>query len=105
MGIRECDTWLDYQIEQECMREWEAQNPPAPADPIESVSTHKRISSHAQIYTACFLLGLALEDIEEGIEFIKNTPQADKLAGMYDQLSDFIYDLKKVDQEVWKTND
>ena len=95
------DVALDRAIEIANELEWEAQNQPI-AKPIETLKTTTRISSYASINTAMYLLKLALDDIGEGQEKVKNTPQGDKLAGMYDQLSDFIYDLKEVEREVWR---
>ena len=96
------DVALDRAIEIANEMEWEAQNPPELAKPIEMLKSTVRISSYASINTARYLLKLALDDIGEGQEKVKNTPQGDKLAGLYDQLSDFIYDLKEVEREVWR---
>lgn len=96
------DTALDLAIERENEHLWEEQNLPEVAQPIEKLSDKVRIQSYSQLYTAVFLLELALGDISEGHELVKNTPQGDKLAGMYDQLSDFIYDLKGIKKEIWR---
>lgn len=95
------DTELDLMIERDAERQWEEENPPTPADPIESLSDKTRIHAYSFMNTAKFILGLALEDIGNALEDIKNTPQGDKLGGMYDQLSDFIHDLNGLEREVW----
>lgn len=95
------DVALDRAIEIANENEWEAQNPPEPSQPIKSLSNDVRISAYAIINTGRFMMGIGLEYIGEGLELVKNTPQGDKLAGLYDQLSDLIHDLKEVEREVW----
>ena len=95
------DIELDTMIERDAERQWEEENPPAPANPIESLSTDDRIHAHSCIDTAGFLLTLVLGDIEDAQKTVNNTPQGDKLGGLYDQLSDLAFDLKNVSKEVW----
>lgn len=99
--MSECDTTLDLMFERAVEKQWEEENQPAPAEPIESLSTKVRIHAYSQMDTARFVLELALENLGNAFEDIKSTPQGDKLGGMHDQLSDFIFDLKKLVKEVW----
>ena len=103
MDMTGCDTSLDLMFERAVERQWEEENMPPPADPIESVSTKKRIASFAWVNNASFLLGLVLEDIDNGIQPVRNTPQGDKLACMYDTLVDFRNDLKGIEAEIWRS--
>lgn len=97
-----CDTTLDLMFERAVEKQWEEENAPAPADPIESLSNSTRISAYSTMYTARYLLGLVLDDLDSTFEKIKDTPQGDKLGSLHDQLSDIRYELLNVEREVWR---
>lgn len=97
-----CDTTLDLMIERAVEKQWEEENPPAPANPIESLSNETRISAYSTLNTARFMLGLVLDDLDSTFEKIKDTPQGDKLGSLHDQLSDINYELLKIEREVWR---
>ena len=104
-SMETCDTTLDLMFERAVEKQWEEENPPALADPIASLSVETRISAFADLATTRYMLKLCIEDIGEACDKVKNTPQGDKLAGMYDQLSDFTYELKKIEREIWRSKE
>ena len=96
------DIELDTMIERDAERQWEELTQPAPSNPIETIKDDDRISAYSKLNTASFMMMLAMEDVDKTIEIIKDTPQGDKLVGLYDQFCDLIHDMKAVEEEVWK---
>ena len=92
---------LDTRMYEGIMDEWEMENQ-QPSQPIERLSDKKRISAYAKVNTARFLFKMCIDDIEEAMCEIQDTPQCDKLASIYDQLSDLMPELKNVEGEIWR---
>lgn len=83
-----CDTTLDYQIEQECYRQWEEENAPKSV-PLDKVDKDKVLNAWAWMNTTrAILFDDLIERMNTAAEMIKDTPEYDRIMSMIDQLED-----------------
>jgi len=99
------DAEIDAMYESELARSWEEENaePETSFRSIDSIDSMIRIEAFAPLSGADFTLGLILEEIEKAMDKIPATTQGDRLAAMYDELSDFRTALRNVRREIWRS--
>lgn len=85
---------LERLYEEECSRAWDNQQPEIPQ--MRVLNEEERVEAFAACDIAASCVEHTLSWIAETISRVEGTAEADKLAGMYDQLSDFKIDLNKI---------
>ena len=87
------DWQLNLMYETESDRLWEEQNK-QPEDPLDSIDMDNLLEASCNLNTAKTCDNdNALDWIAKAIELIKGTPEAEKLADIYDRLSDLTYEM------------
>lgn len=92
------DAELDRMIEAECEKGWEEQQ--AEVAQMRTLTEEEMVNAFASCAVAISCFDHLLDWIATTIDRSKGTPEADKLAGMYDELSDRRLELKKI-KEGW----
>ena len=91
------DWQLNRLYENESDRMWEEMNRTEISDPLDEVDTQNllSVSTHLETAKECDF-DFALDWISKSIELIKGTPEADKLASIYDAVSDLSYEMMQI---------
>lgn len=102
--VRGTPEWqLDNQYEAETAAEWERQN--AEAEPINLLNRKDYdtlISAWAALENVKAEFGLMETNFAKAMEKIPNTPESDRLASVFDQLSDLMLEVTAIRQRVRK---
>lgn len=93
------DWQLDRIYESECAEAWEKENEPQPTE-ISRYSFESINRAWAALETAKSTFGLLESEICEALESIIGTPQSDKLASLYDTISDLALEVKEIRDEL-----
>ena len=94
-----CDTWLDYQIEQEVMKMWEQQE--QSAQPLDKVSKDTVLNAWAGLTVARENhFDPLIEKIAKVAEMVMDTPESDRLISICNQLEDLESDYRKLEDEL-----
>ena len=96
------DWQLDRMWESESARKWEEQQE-QPKDAFDFVEPEDLLAVYAHLNTAKETsIDHAIEWTEKAMELIKGTPEYDKLAVLYDTLSDVGYDMMQIADKAHK---
>lgn len=100
------DAEIDAMYEKELADSFEKLNDlPEEAESFRDINeygTDLRIHAAANINTAMFMLGLVMENLEDSMNTIHGTSQYDRMASMYDTISDLRTELRGIRREVWR---
>ena len=90
------DAQLDAMYQAETSRIWEAQQIQATVPVMRKLSKEELadVSATVQVATDCFKHGL--DFLSEGIDKVSGSADADKLASLYDQITDLRYEVEKI---------
>lgn len=88
------DAELDRMIEEECGKAWAEQQ--ITVTPINQPSQEQRIEADASARLALDNFNRGMEWLDTTMERVKGTPEADKLASIYDQISDLVYEVRQI---------
>lgn len=95
------DREIDLAYERESEKMWEAQQIPEGTVPeMRKLNEEETINAYAGCTLAVSCFDHTLNWIAETIDRAKGTVEADKLANIYDRLSDLRYETNKI-KEVW----
>ena len=92
------DWQLDNQYEAETAAEWERQNAPdvEPINPLNCKNFDQINLAWAQLETMKTEFGCIETNFTNAIDAIRNTPEADKLASIFDQMSDLVLEITNI---------
>jgi len=93
-----CDTTLDYQIEQECFRQWEEENAQKSV-PLDKVDKQKVLDAWAHMTVSRrMFFDLLLDRMGNVADMIQDTPEYDRIVSMMDQLEDIRTEYTRVEE-------
>ena len=102
MVIGTPDWQLDMMYEGESAEMWEKSNE-QPKEPLDFIEEQKLLGAATKLFVAKTSdLDNALTWISEAVDLIAGTPEADKLASIYDAVSDLSYEMMQIQQKVLK---
>lgn len=93
------DVELDHMIEAECARAWAEQQ--ITITPVTQPTQEQRIDASASAQIADDNFRRGLDWLATTMERVAGTPDADKLASIYDQISDLGYEVRQI-MKGWK---
>lgn len=88
------DAELDRMIEAECERAWAEQQ--INITPIVQPTQEQRIDASASAQLADDNFRRGMDWLSTTMERVAGTPDADKLASIYDQMSDLAYEVRQI---------
>lgn len=96
------DWQLDRMIEIEADKQWEEQQPKETAKRLDDYGFDDFNEAHADLVVVLSSIGRkyggALKYIEQAIDAIKGTPEADKMTELYDAICDIRYEFKQISE-------
>lgn len=96
------DWQLDLMYEGESAEMWEKANE-QPKEPLDFIEPNNLLEAYSKLWTAKTCdFDNALRWISEAIENLKGTPEADRLASIYDAVSDLSYEVRKIYEKAHK---